>query len=280
MPKTWILIFRPSLYLRIRQIPLWRTTSWISNCRLSNAIWTKLATFLRNYTRISPASLILSLHVLKECAIELATSLCSLPNGCFDTGQVPSACKIAAIIPSTRRVKKTAESLRTFSRSRLTRLCAIWISWNEIHLNATDYDLDLTTGRHSETDRNQRAFSFKAFDSIPHERLLLKLKCYEIDGPLMSWFRNFLNGPLQRVVVRGTYSSWFLLLSNVLQGTILGPILFLIYVYDINSNISFSNISSKSKLVANDTKIQWELSNIEKDTQELQCSSDQLAAWT
>ena len=98
----------------------------------------------------------------------------------------------------------------------------------------------------------------KAFDSVPHERLLLKLKGYGIEGNLLKWFRNFLTNRQQRVVVRGTFSSWTHVKSGVPQGTILGPILFLIYVNDISSNIS-----SSIKMFADDTKVYREITDFE-----------------
>jgi len=94
----------------------------------------------------------------------------------------------------------------------------------------------------------------KAFDSVPHERLLLKLNKYGIDGPLLLWLRHFLTYRQQRVGIRGIYSNWSAVTSGVPQGTILGPTLFLIYVNDI-PNI----VNSSFKLFADDTKIYREL---------------------
>ena len=65
----------------------------------------------------------------------------------------------------------------------------------------------------------------KAFDSVPHERLLLKLKNKDIDGCLLNWLRHFLIGRKQRVVVRGARSEWSSVTSGTPQGTILGPLL-------------------------------------------------------
>ena len=100
----------------------------------------------------------------------------------------------------------------------------------------------------------------KAFDSVPHERLLLKLNRHGTDRPLLLWLRNFLTNRQQRVTihVRGTFSDWSPVTSCVPQGTILGPTLFLIYENDI-PNV----VTSTIKLFADDTKICRELTYAE-----------------
>ena len=65
----------------------------------------------------------------------------------------------------------------------------------------------------------------KAFDSVPHKRLIKKLEGYGIKGILLEWFKNFLNGRQQRVVINGKTSDWTNVLSGIPQGSILGPIL-------------------------------------------------------
>ena len=54
----------------------------------------------------------------------------------------------------------------------------------------------------------------KAFDKVPHQMLLLKLKCYGISGPLLEWFRSYLSNRFQRVAVEGTFSTWLLWCST------------------------------------------------------------------
>ena len=98
----------------------------------------------------------------------------------------------------------------------------------------------------------------KAFDSVPHERLLLKLNRYSIDGQLYLWFRNFLTNRRQRVQIRGSYSDWSPVISGVPHVSILGPIMFFIYVNDIH-NI----ITSTAKLFADDTKIYRQINKVE-----------------
>ena len=109
---------------------------------------------------------------------------------------------------------------------------------------------------------------------MPHDRLLLKLKCHGIEGSLLRWFRSFLTDRKQRVVVRGIHSSWSCVTSGVPQGTILGPLLFLIYVNDISSNIS-----STLRMFADDTKVYRELSNMARGSEALQFDVDQLQSW-
>ena len=114
----------------------------------------------------------------------------------------------------------------------------------------------------------------KAFDRVPHERLLLKLNRHGIDGPLLLWLRNFLKNRQQRVTIRETYSSWSPVTSGVPQGTTLGPTLFLLNVNDI-SNV----VTSFIKMFADDTKIYREINNAE-DTLALQSDLDFLENWT
>ncbi len=72
----------------------------------------------------------------------------------------------------------------------------------------------------------------KAFDKVPHQRLLLKLKSYGITGNLYNWIQDFLIGRTQRVVLNGKMSEWRNVNSGIPQGSVLGPILFLVYIND------------------------------------------------
>ena len=90
----------------------------------------------------------------------------------------------------------------------------------------------------------------KAFDTVPHQRLLTKLEACGVRGNIHGWIAAFLRNREQRVVAGGEMSSWTQVLSGVPQGSILGPVLFLVYINDVPVQVK-----SKVKLFADDTKL-------------------------
>lgn len=90
----------------------------------------------------------------------------------------------------------------------------------------------------------------KAFDRVWHRGLLCKLSSVGISGNLLSWFGNYLSNRKQRVVLNGSSSRWLDVNAGVPQGSILGPLLFLIYINDI-----VENIQAPIKLFADDTTL-------------------------
>ena len=96
----------------------------------------------------------------------------------------------------------------------------------------------------------------KAFDKVPHQRLLLKLKAHGIGNDVINWIEKWLTHRKQRVIVDGEISNWKSVLSGVPQGSVLGPILFLIYINDLEDDIS-----SKVLKFADDTKVFRKVTN-------------------
>ena len=90
----------------------------------------------------------------------------------------------------------------------------------------------------------------KAFDSVPHQRLLKKIYGYGIKGNLYNWIDDFLTHRRQRVVMNSTKSEWTNILSGIPQGSVLGPLLFLLYINDLSSVVQ-----SYIKIFADDTKL-------------------------
>ena len=92
----------------------------------------------------------------------------------------------------------------------------------------------------------------KAFDKVDHEILLAKLRRLGVKGKLLKWIKNFLSeNRFQTVLMNGKRSFLASVLSGVPQGSVLGPLLFLVYINDLVSNIKQSKVSS----FADDTKI-------------------------
>ena len=116
----------------------------------------------------------------------------------------------------------------------------------------------------------------KAFDKVKHSELLWKLHQYGIRGQVLGWIRAFLGSRSQRVVLDGEESESIPVTSGVPQGSILGPILFLIYINDLQDGI-FSQV----RLFADDTALYPLYLTIEgkDDGAALQQDLDRLSVW-
>ena len=111
----------------------------------------------------------------------------------------------------------------------------------------------------------------KAFDSVPHERLLLKLEAYGISGQIIMWIRNFLINREQTVRVGKDFSETSRVLSGIPQGSILGPVLFTIFINDLPEGIE-----SFCKIFADDTKVY----NTTKNAYKIQDDLNKIQEWS
>jgi len=114
----------------------------------------------------------------------------------------------------------------------------------------------------------------KAFDKVPHRRLLMKLQAHGITNKLLDWIAEWLRCRIQRVGIRGTLSDWIDVLSGVPQGSVLGPILFLVYINDLDCGIK--NWILK---FADDTKLFGRMSSV-SDGNRLQDDLNKLVQWS
>ncbi len=234
---------------------------------------------------------------LKEHAAQLAPILSIVFSKSVQEGRVPSDWKTANVIPVFKKGNKhEAANYRPVS---LTSICSkvlehVFASHIMSHLEPNilvDYQHGFRSARSCETqlvsfveevaksvDNNKQVdvgimdFS-KAFDKVPHRRLLEKAKHYGIRGNLAAWIDSFLSGRSQKVLLEGHSSSPASVTSGVPQGTVLGPILFLIYVNDIGQNID-CNI----RLFADDCIVYKEISAV-TDASKLQQNINLLMDW-
>ena len=113
----------------------------------------------------------------------------------------------------------------------------------------------------------------KAFDKVPHKRLLIKLEALGIDNKISGWIASWLANRRQRVVVEGEYSGWDRVISGVPQGSVLGPVLFIIYINDIDDGIL-----SKINKFADDCKLGRKVTN-QEDIEILRQDLEKLSEW-
>ena len=239
-------------------------------------------------------------RLLKEGATSICASLAHLFQLSLDSGTLPSDWTTANVVPVFKRNDRHQPS--NYRPISLTSLvvkvmekivhCQIMEAL-ESHKLISSFQFGFRCG-HSTVDLLLRTihdmaislekrssvhcllldFS-KAFDSVPHQRLLLKLEAIGIRGYLLQWIRSFLTNRLQRVVINGRYSPWLPVKSGVPQGSILGPLLFILYVNDIYSVIHHS----KHGMFADDLSIYTEVSTT-ADCVLLQHDLDGIVQWS
>ena len=213
--------------------------------------------------------------MLKSCASQLAYPLHLIFSRAIREGQLPSDWKSSLVIPifkngarydplNYRPISLTSVCCKTFERL----LCQHLTNYLESHMilsphqfgfrasRSTSHQLLLVydhVSKHVDEGRvvDVVLFDFsKAFDVVVHSLLLTKLRCIGIQGNILQTIHSFLSNRSMSVCVDGHLSRPGYVLSGVPQGTVLGPLLFLIYINSIGSNLSCSY-----KIFADDLKL-------------------------
>jgi hypothetical protein len=237
-------------------------------------------------------------RMLKELAKPLAKPLTILFNTSLETGEVPTVWKEAFITAHPKKGRKqeplnyrpisltsiVCKVLESIIRSRIVDHMDTHhlLSPNQFgFVKGRSTTLQLTLLLDELTSQLENGLSVdvcymdfqKAFDSVPHRRLIKKTQSLGIDDPLLKWIKSFLTGRTQTVVVSGEKSSPRQVESGVPQGSILGPLLFVIYVNDLPQAIT-----SRAQLYADDTKIYRTISS-PQDQNTLQEDLTKLCEW-
>ena len=117
----------------------------------------------------------------------------------------------------------------------------------------------------------------RAFDKVPHARLMMKVRAHGITGKIADWIEQWLTNRKQRVVLNGTASEWADVTSGVPQGSVLGPTLFIIFINDIDNAVD--TISILLKKFADDTKLGLVVDQYEQCMQ-VQKQLDSIYQWS
>lgn len=214
-------------------------------------------------------------RILRELSSELSSPLSALFNHSLQSGKMPTSWKEANVCP----IFKSGDHSLTSNYRPISLLNTVNKVFEKVifkHLynffrennTISSYQSGFMPG---DSTSNQLAFLYhtfceaidsglevrtifcdisKAFDRVWHKGLIVKLKASGITGTLLDWCESYLSNRRQRVILPGTHSSWNILKAGVPQGSILGPLLFLIYINDI-----VTDIGSQIRLFADDTSL-------------------------
>ena len=239
-------------------------------------------------------------RLLKEAAAELAPSLATPYNLSFQTGDIPQDWKDATVSPIYKKGAKTSPTnYRPISLLRITSKIQAKIVYSRLYQQIFPHlpthqsgfrqhdgtELQLARLVHqisAARDSGQSVLACffdlsKAFDRVWHERLLAKLLHYGVSERVLAWLKTYLTGRRQRVQVQDCTSSWLTIPAGVPQGSVLGPLLFLIYTIDLPHACTSTNTTCSQ--FADDTALITSTPSIQTSEQQLQEAVSSAGRW-
>ena len=240
----------------------------------------------------------ISTRFMKSMSSIVAPALTIIYQASLDQGQVPDDWRSAYVTPLFKKGDKAKAS--NYRPVSLTSVCCKVVEHiihsqviNHLEANNILSDEqhgfrkhrscesqlintinDLAKGLDNKQQIDAVTLDFsKAFDKVPHHRLAMKLHHYGVRGNTLMWIKSFLANRSQQVVVDGESSKPAPVTSGVPQGTVLGPLLFLVYINDLPKEVN-----STSRLFADDCLL-YRIIRSEADTIKLQEDLDRLQMW-
>nr|XP_054757211.1 cylicin-1-like [Lytechinus pictus] len=239
-------------------------------------------------------------RLLKELALELTPIFVHFYQASLNQGTIPEDWKKGNIVPVFKKGDRSLpENYRPVSLTSIVCktlehiVCSSFMKHLDLHHTLSDAqhgfrkrrscvtqlvkfvdDLASTIDRRGQTDAILLDFS-KAFDKVPHQRLLYKVGYYGIRDEVHLWLADFLSQRSQRVVIDGATSEPATVLSGVPQGSVVGPLLFLLYINDLPEYVTNG---SSVRLFADDCALYHPISSRE-DAEDLQHDLDALQQW-
>ncbi|PFX23819.1 RNA-directed DNA polymerase from mobile element jockey [Stylophora pistillata] len=238
-------------------------------------------------------------RLLKQCSQQIAPSLCAIFNVSLSSSRIPRECKSADITPIHKKEwEEPVDNYRPISLlpivSKVLERCSFKTMYNHIKNFITKFQHGFLKNRScvkqllsvlhtigQQVDQNTQTdvvyFDFaKAFDTVDHQILLAKLGASVATGRLHSWLTDYLGGRMQRVVIEGGASQWAPVISGVPQGSLLGPLLFTIFISDLPEETVDAVMVA---LYANDTKLYRSIKSM-GDCISLQTTLTNLDEWS